>query len=101
MKTTTLAKTIKYKDVEIHLDFTKDSITIDGVSHDFISIKEAQDYIDCWLADETWCQKTVRVFEAKKHRGEPLTDEEYESYYYALGVINSENAERKYLNGED
>lgn len=48
----------------------------------------------------TWCEKTIAECEAKRRTGEALTDEECEAYAYARNVVDSEDAERRYLNGE-
>lgn len=48
-----------------------------------------------------WCEKTICEYEAKKRAGEPTSEDEDEAYWYARNVIDSEEAERRYLNGED
>ena len=50
---------------------------------------------------KNWCQETIERLEAKKRNGYRLTEDEAESYYYAKNVIESEEAERAYLNGEE
>lgn len=50
---------------------------------------------------KSWCQETVEKLEAKKRNGYQLTEDEMEAYYYAKNVIESEEAERAYLNGEE
>lgn len=50
---------------------------------------------------KSWCQETVERLEAKRKSGYTWTEDEAESYYYAKNVIESEEAERAYLNGEE
>lgn len=50
---------------------------------------------------KSWCQETIERLESKKRDGYPLTEDEAEAYYYAKNVIESEEAERAYLNGEE
>lgn len=49
---------------------------------------------------ENWCQEIVEELEAKKRDGYTWTEDEAESYYYAKNVLQSEDAERAYLNGD-
>ncbi len=50
---------------------------------------------------KNWCQETIESLELKKKNGYYLTEDEWEDYYYAKNVIQSEDAERAYLNGEE
>lgn len=50
---------------------------------------------------ETWCEYTIRTIKEKKRSGEALTEDDCIAYAYAKNVIDSEEAERAYLNGED
>ena len=53
------------------------------------------------LKMKNWCQETIETLELKIKNGYPLTQDEYEDYYYAKNVIQSEEAEIAYLNGEE
>lgn len=53
------------------------------------------------LKMKNWCQETIESLELKIKNGYPLTYDEYEDYYYAKNVIQSEEAEIAYLNGEE
>lgn len=46
----------------------------------------------------SYCEDRVKELIAKGK--ENWTDQEYEDYYVCLGNIESEEAERRYLNGE-
>lgn len=50
---------------------------------------------------KNWCQETIEELDAKRRSGQTLTEDEAESYCYAKNVIESEEAERAYLNGEE
>ena len=50
---------------------------------------------------KNWCQETIETLESKMKNGYQLTEDEAEAYYYAKNVIESEEAERAYLNGQD
>lgn len=62
-----------------------------------------QDAVACGLEDEpeepNWCEAKVAELEAKP-RGE-WTEEDSEAYDYAKGTLESIEAERRYLNGEE
>ena len=47
----------------------------------------------------SWCEETLDRLNRKPK--EEWTDEDYEAYSYAKGTLESEEAERKYLNGEE
>lgn len=100
-KKTIKEKDIEYKGIKIHLNFINDTINIEGIDIDFVSVQEANRYIDEYLADESWCQRTLRVLGAKQRKGISLTDDEYEAYTYAEGTLASIEAEIRYLNGEN
>ena len=53
------------------------------------------------LKMKNWCQETIERLELKKKNGYFLTEDEWEDYYYAKNVIQSEEAEIAYLNGEE